>query len=115
MRTTTIGSGYVGLASRACFADFGHDVICIDKDQRKNDALHEGRMPIFEPGPHDGPYQAMEGADAVAILTEWDAYRALDFERVKSLPSQPVLVDLRNVYGPAEAKASGFSYTGIGR
>jgi UDPglucose 6-dehydrogenase len=57
----------------------------------------------------------MEGADAVAILTEWDAYRALDFERVKGLLSQPVLVDLRNVYSPAEAKAAGFSYTGIGR
>jgi UDPglucose 6-dehydrogenase len=63
----------------------------------------------------EGPYQAMEGADAVAILTEWDAYRALDFERVKGLLSQPVLVDLRNVYSPAEAKAAGFSYTGIGR
>ncbi|SEN65432.1 UDP-glucose dehydrogenase [Sphingomonas gellani] len=63
----------------------------------------------------DGPYQAMEGADAVAILTEWDAYRALDFERVKGLLSQPVLVDLRNVYSPAEAAAAGFSYTGIGR
>ena len=53
MRITMIGSGYVGLVSGACFADFGHDVVCIDKDQRKIDALHEGRMPIFEPGLDD--------------------------------------------------------------
>lgn len=50
MRITMIGSGYVGLVSGACFADFGHDVVCVDKDQEKIDALHEGRMPIYEPG-----------------------------------------------------------------
>jgi UDPglucose 6-dehydrogenase len=63
----------------------------------------------------EGPYQAIEGADAVAILTEWNAYRALDLDRVKSLLSQPVMVDLRNVYNPAEVEAAGFSYTGVGR
>jgi UDPglucose 6-dehydrogenase len=50
MRITMIGSGYVGLVSGACFADFGHDVTCVDKDARKIDALLAGRMPIFEPG-----------------------------------------------------------------
>ncbi len=45
-----IGSGYVGLVSGACFSDFGHDVICVDKDASKIDALKAGRMPIFEPG-----------------------------------------------------------------
>ncbi len=50
MRITMIGSGYVGLVSGACFADFGHDVVCIDKDQSKIDALLNGRIPIFEPG-----------------------------------------------------------------
>ena len=50
MRITMIGSGYVGLVSGACFSDFGHDVICVDKDQRKIDALRAGRMPIYEPG-----------------------------------------------------------------
>jgi UDPglucose 6-dehydrogenase len=45
-----IGTGYVGLVSGACFADFGHDVCCIDKDEKKIAALHEGRMPIWEPG-----------------------------------------------------------------
>ena len=50
MRITMIGSGYVGLVSGACFADFGHDVCCVDKMQDKIDALHAGRMPIYEPG-----------------------------------------------------------------
>ena len=50
MRVTIIGSGYVGLVSGACFADFGHDVICVDKDHGKIDALNAGRIPIYEPG-----------------------------------------------------------------
>ncbi|MGH6617063.1 UDP-glucose dehydrogenase family protein [Sphingomonas sp.] len=50
MRITMIGSGYVGLVSGACFSDFGHDVICVDKDESKIAALEAGRMPIFEPG-----------------------------------------------------------------
>ncbi len=50
MKITMIGAGYVGLVSGACFADFGHAVTCVDLDQRKIDALHAGRMPIFEPG-----------------------------------------------------------------
>lgn len=45
-----IGSGYVGLVSGACFSDFGHEVVCVDKDERKIAALKAGRMPIFEPG-----------------------------------------------------------------
>src|SRR3546814_19035984 len=50
----------------------------------------------------DGPYEAMEGADGLAIVTEWDAFRALDLQRVKALLSQPVLVDLRNLYPRAD-------------
>ncbi|QZN99723.1 UDP-glucose dehydrogenase family protein [Chenggangzhangella methanolivorans] len=50
MRVAVVGAGYVGLVSGACFADFGHDVCCIDLDQSKIDALMAGRIPIFEPG-----------------------------------------------------------------
>jgi UDPglucose 6-dehydrogenase len=50
MRITMIGSGYVGLVSGACFSDFGHQVICVDKDEGKISALQAGRMPIYEPG-----------------------------------------------------------------
>ena len=50
MKITMIGTGYVGLVSGACFADFGHDVVCVDKDASKIDAILSGRMPIYEPG-----------------------------------------------------------------
>jgi UDPglucose 6-dehydrogenase len=50
MRVAMIGSGYVGLVSGACFADFGHDVVCVDKDPGKIERLNAGIMPIFEPG-----------------------------------------------------------------
>jgi UDPglucose 6-dehydrogenase len=50
MRVAMIGAGYVGLVSGACLADFGHDVICIDKDAKKVAALNSGEIPIFEPG-----------------------------------------------------------------
>jgi len=60
-------------------------------------------------------YAAVEGADAVVIVTEWDAFRALDLERVRVLARAPVLVDLRNIYEPAEVRAAGFAYSSIGR
>ncbi len=50
MRVSMIGTGYVGLVSGACFSDFGHDVICVDKDESKIAMLKDGKMPIFEPG-----------------------------------------------------------------
>ena len=61
------------------------------------------------------PYQAIEDADAIAIVTEWDAFRALDLARVKSLAKAPVMVDLRNIYRPDDMRERGFSYTSIGR
>ena len=50
MRVAMIGTGYVGLVSGACFADFGHEVTCVDKDNAKIAALARGEMPIYEPG-----------------------------------------------------------------
>jgi UDPglucose 6-dehydrogenase len=61
------------------------------------------------------PYAVAEGADAVAIVTEWDAYRALDLNRLGSAMRQRVLVDLRNVYRPDEARRAGFAYHSVGR
>jgi len=63
----------------------------------------------------ESPYQAIEGADAIAIVTEWDAFRALDLDRVKTVANAPVLVDLRNIYKPADMHAAGFEYSSIGR
>src|SRR5438445_6301469 len=53
MHIAMIGSGYVGLVSGSCLADFGHNVICVDKDAEKISALNRGEVPIFEPGLHD--------------------------------------------------------------
>jgi len=61
----------------------------------------------------DGPYHCAESADALVIVTEWEQFRALDFERLKGVMKQPVMVDLRNVYRLEEMK--GFAYHGIGR
>lgn len=60
-------------------------------------------------------YDAIDGADAVAIVTEWDAFRALDLGRIKGLLKEPVMVDLRNIYDPAEMRAAGFRYSSVGR
>ena len=50
MKIAMIGTGYVGLVSGVCFSDFGHDVICVDKDPRKIETLRAGGVPIYEPG-----------------------------------------------------------------
>ena len=60
-------------------------------------------------------YEAMEGADALALVTEWNEFRALDLDRVKSLLKQPVIVDLRNIYRPQDMIAAGFDYVCVGR
>ena len=61
------------------------------------------------------PYEAVAGADAVALVTEWDEFRALDLDRLREALRQPILVDLRNVYPRSEAEAAGLTYIGVGR
>ena len=63
----------------------------------------------------DGPYDALQGADAVVLITEWDVFRAMDLDRVKSLMKSPVMIDLRNVYTPQLMTENGFQYSSIGR
>jgi len=60
-------------------------------------------------------YETLIEADALAILTEWNEFRALDLERIKSLMKRPVMVDLRNIYDPSAMAEAGFSYTSVGR
>ena len=63
----------------------------------------------------DDPYKAAEGADAVVLVTEWDVLRALDLRRLAATMSQPILVDLRNVYPPEDVEEAGLKWFGIGR
>lgn len=60
-------------------------------------------------------YSCADGADALVIVTEWDMFRGLDLERIKSAMRTPTLIDLRNVYSPDDVRARGFSYTSVGR
>jgi UDPglucose 6-dehydrogenase len=61
------------------------------------------------------PYACVEGADAMVILTEWDQFRALDLDRVKRALRQPIVIDLRNIYKPADMTERGFIYFSVGR
>jgi UDPglucose 6-dehydrogenase len=63
----------------------------------------------------ENPYTAADGADATVIVTEWDAYRALDLKRLAQVMNTPLLVDLRNVYSHAEAAKAGLDYVAIGK
>ncbi len=63
----------------------------------------------------DDAYQAIQGAEVLAILTEWDDFRTIDLAKVKSLMRKPVIVDLRNLLNPDEAMREGFEYSRIGR
>lgn len=60
-------------------------------------------------------YAALQGADALLLVTEWGAYRAPDFERIKSLLRRPVVLDGRNIWIPSKLKEMGFTYRGVGR
>lgn len=61
------------------------------------------------------PYEALEGADALVIVTEWNEFRNPDFDRIKKLLKAPIIFDGRNLYNPALMRGMGFSYFGIGR
>jgi len=78
-------------------------------------AMEEARalLPTLELGVD--PYDVAKGSDAIALLTEWNQFRRLDLERIKSLLSRPIFIDLRNVYDPDHMKRLGFDYSCVGR
>ena len=61
------------------------------------------------------PYEASIGADVVALLTEWEELRWLDFDRVRTAMRRPAIVDARNLLDPAAMRRRGFQYGGVGR
>ena len=79
------------------------------------EGMHEAKKILKDVHFMDGPYQALEGADGVVLITEWDQFRALDLKRMKSLLRVPLVVDLRNIYRSTEMVEAGFSYVSVGR
>ena len=79
------------------------------------EGIDQARLVLDDVSYFTDPYAAIDGADAVAIVTEWNAYRALDLARVRTLLKAPVFVDLRNIYTPGEVTDAGLTYHGVGR
>jgi len=98
------------IAIAQVLADAGVQVAAFDPEGME---LARPLMPEVEM--QSNAYAAIEGADAVVIVTEWDAFRALDLERIKRIAKAPVLIDLRNIYDPVEVRAKGFTYSSVGR
>ena len=63
----------------------------------------------------DSPYETIRDCDALVVATEWDEFRNLDIRSIKVLLKRPIVVNGRNIYDPAEMRAVGFTYIGIGR
>ena len=78
-------------------------------------ALEEGSKLLPKITPCTDPYEAAKGSDALVIMTEWNQVRNLEFDRLKTLLRQPVLIDLRNVYEPERVVGMGFRYVSVGR
>jgi UDPglucose 6-dehydrogenase len=71
--------------------------------------------PVGGVDPAADPYSVCDGADVLAVLTEWDEFRWLDFDKVAGLMRRPLVVDARNLLDKPALERRGFSYTGIGR
>ena len=67
------------------------------------------------PAAEDHPGHGIEGADALVVLTEWQEYRVLDYDRAKGLMKRPIVIDARNLYDPVRMRQHGFIYHSIGR
>jgi UDPglucose 6-dehydrogenase len=90
--------------------DAGAEIVVCDPQGRK-----EGEEMLGDAEWISRPYDAAEGADILVLITEWNEFRGLDLERMRALMKGDLIVDLRNVYVPAEARAAGFKYVSIGR
>lgn len=98
------------IAVAQTLADAGVKIAAYDPE-----GMEQARPLLPEVEMCEDPYAAIKGADAIAIVTEWNVFRALDLQRIKELASAPVLVDLRNIYKPEDVRAAGFTYASIGR
>lgn len=83
-----------------------HDPIALTRAK----FIYNGRVEFFE-----NNYEALKGAEALLIITEWNEFRKPDFARMKSIMKKPLILDGRNIYDPKEMRDAGFTYYGIGR
>ena len=122
-----VGLGYVGLPLMLRFSEVGFRVLGFDIDRGKVDALNQGRSYIehitaasIKDARQKGfrataDFSESSKADALIICTEWKAFRAPDFEVMKTILKSPVIFDGRNLYEPNKLKKLGFTYYAIGR
>jgi UDPglucose 6-dehydrogenase len=78
-------------------------------------AMEQAQQVLPEVDYRTDAYSAVEGADVLVLVTEWNQFRNLDLEKIKGLMRRPILVDLRNVYEPERVRTMGFEYRGVGR
>ena len=78
-------------------------------------AMEQARQVLTDVQFCQNAYLCAEGASALVIVTEWDAFRALDLARIKDALNQPIIIDLRNIYSPSDMRRRGFSYYSVGR
>ena len=105
MRVTMIGSGYVGLVSGACFADFGHEVVCIDKDPSKIERLNQGEIPIFEPGLDQLVADNVAAGRLSFTLEAADAYVIAEAEWIRAAQARQAAREKRQEELPDKAAA----------
>ena len=79
------------------------------------EGMHEAKKLLPNLDYCDDAYQAIDGADALVLLTEWNEFRGLDLERIKSLMRAPIVIDLRDIYQPQDMANAGLVYHSIGR
>jgi UDPglucose 6-dehydrogenase len=79
------------------------------------ESMHEAQRLLSGIEYAENAYEAIDGADAMVIITEWDQFRALDLDRVKDTLKSDVVVDLRNIYSPEDMEKRGFTYISVGR
>ena len=78
-------------------------------------AIDEAKAVVPEVEYGKDPYDVAKGSDALVLVTEWNQFRRLDLQRIKTLLKMPIFIDLRNVYDPDQMKRLGFNYCGVGR
>ena len=79
------------------------------------EALEESMKVLPDMIPCQDAYQTVEGVDAIVLVTEWNQFRNLDFEQIRSKVKSPIFIDLRNVYEPQRMAEQGFYYVSVGR